>query len=191
VHRELLDFDGLLRELVEQAPQRLDATVAGDLQAERGLVPGGSRERARRRLELGRVRELQPDVTARYQSLQLRGGSLRYQPAPVQHGDPVRKTVGLVEVLRREEDGDAVPDQFADRLPHRPAAARVQARGGLIEEDDLGTADQGHREVEPAPHPAGQGRRGLVRGFGQVEPLDELVHASPPPCAAQMVQVGH
>ena len=38
------------------------------------------------------------------------------------------------------------------------AAARVEAGGRLVEEDDPRVADQGHREVEPAAHAAGVGR---------------------------------
>jgi len=37
-----------------------------------------------------------------------------------------------------------------DDLPHGSAAARVQAGGWLVEEDDLPVADEGHSQVEPA-----------------------------------------
>ena len=54
----------------------------------------------------------------------------------VEQRDPVGEPVGLLEVLRREEDRDAVRDELADDVPHHPAAARVEARRRLVEEDD-------------------------------------------------------
>ena len=65
-------------------------------------------------------------------------------------------------------------DELADDLPHRAAAARVQAGGRLVEEDDPRVADQRHREVEPALHAAGVGRDRLLRRLDQVEPLQQL-----------------
>ena len=77
--------------------------------------------------------------------------------AVVEHRDPVGELVGLLEVLRGQEDRDAVGDEVADDLPHRVAAARVEAGGRLVEEDDPRVADERHREVEPAAHAAGVG----------------------------------
>ena len=48
--------------------------------------------------------------------------------------------------------------QLADAVPHRAAAARVEPGRGLVEEDHRWGADQGHRQVEPAAHPARVGR---------------------------------
>ena len=58
--------------------------------------------------------------------------------------------------------GHAAGDEPADDLPHRAAAARIQAGGRLVEEDDPRVADERHREVEPAAHAAGVGRGRLV-----------------------------
>ena len=96
-------------------------------------------------------------MTAGDEPLELVGGALGDQPAVVEDRDPVGELVGLVQVLRREEDRDAAGDEVADDLPHGAAAARVQAGGRLVEEDDARVADQAHREVEPAPHAAGVG----------------------------------
>ncbi len=43
-------------------------------------------------------------------------------------------------------------------VPHRAAAARVEPGRGLVEEDHLRRADQRHRQVEAAAHPARVGR---------------------------------
>ena len=82
-------------------------------------------------------------------------GAFGDDAAVVEYGDLVGELVGLFEILGGEEDGDALGDELADDLPHRAATARVQAGGGLVEEDDPRAADQRHGQVEPAPHPSG------------------------------------
>ena len=91
--------------------------------------------------------------------LQLGRCALGDQPAAVEQPDHVGELVGLLEVLRGEEDRHAVGEQLADDLPQVAATARVEAGGRLVEEDQPGPADQRHREVEPALHAAGVGRR--------------------------------
>ena len=87
--------------------------------------------------------------------------------------------------------GDAAGDEVADDLPHRAAAARVEAGGRLVEEDDPRVADERHREVEPAAHAAGVGGRRLVGRVDEVEPLEQLGGAPAALGAAEVVQVGH
>ena len=50
--------------------------------------------------------------------------------------EPVAELVGLLHVVRGEEDGLAVGVQLAEDLPQRDAALRVEAGGGLVEEED-------------------------------------------------------
>ena len=114
-----------------------------------------------------------------------------HDPAVVEHGDPVGELVGLVEVLRGEEDGDAAGDEIADHLPHRVTAARVQARGRLVEEDQLRVAHERHRQVEPAAHAAGVGGGRPVGGVAEVEAVEQLGGAPAARGAAEVVQVGH
>ena len=77
-------------------------------------------------------------MTARDAPLELAPGSLGDDPAAVKDRDPVGKLVGLVQILGGQEDRDAAGDQVADAVPHRAAAARIQAGRGLVEEDHLG-----------------------------------------------------
>ncbi len=56
--------------------------------------------------------------------------------AVVEDGDPMRELVGLVEVLCRQEDRHAIGDEIADGVPHDAAAAWIEARRRLVEEDD-------------------------------------------------------
>ena len=73
--------------------------------------------------------------------------------------------VGLVQVLRGEQHGDAGREQPPHHVPHLDAAARVQPGGRLVEEQHLGPADQARGQVQPAPHAAGVG---LGRPVGRV-----------------------
>ena len=97
----------------------------------------------------------------------------------VDHHDAVGEMVGLLEVLRRQQDGDAVGDQAADDVPDGAAAARVQAGGGLVEEDEARIAHQPHRQVQLAAHPAGVGRGAGGGGLDQVEALEQVRGAGP------------
>ena len=81
--------------------------------------------------------------------------------------------------------------ELADDLPHGAAAARVQAGGGLVEEDHPGLIDEGHRQVEASSHPARVGRQQLVSGVGEVELLQQLGRPPPPSLAAEVAKVGH
>ena len=62
--------------------------------------------------------------------------ALRDHLAVVDDRELVGEPVGLVEVLGGEEDGRALGDEPLDRLPEAEPAARVEARGRLVQEDD-------------------------------------------------------
>src|SRR5919201_2068312 len=96
-------------------------------------------------------------------------------PLP-QNRDPFRELLRLVEVVRREQDRLAQPAERPDRLPRLPAGPRIEARGGLVEEDQLGVADQREAEIEPAPLSAGEPTHTLVSLLPQPDELDHLVH---------------
>ena len=64
----------------------------------------------------------------------------------------VAQRLGLVEVVRGEQDRLAELLQRADRLPRGAPRRRVEAGGRLVEEDQLGVADEREREVQP-PQP--------------------------------------
>ena len=178
-------------QLVEQLAERVHGAVCGDLEDELVLVRSSRREEFGRRAQQVRTSEVEPDVAAGDAALQLGRGSFGDDPALVEHRDPVGQLVRLVEVLGGEQDGDAGRGELADDLPHGEAAARVQAGGGLVEEDHPGLADEGHRQVEPSSHPARVGRQRLVRGVGEVELLQQLGDPPLPSLAAEVAKVGH
>jgi hypothetical protein len=130
-------------------------------------------------------------VAAGDAALELVGGALGDQPAVVQQRDLVGELVGLLQVLGGEQDRGSAGHQVADDLPHGAAAARVQAGGRLVQEEDARVADQAHRQVEPAPHAAGVGGGRLPGRLGQVEPVQQLGGAPPAFAPAQVAEVGH
>ena len=93
----------------------------------------------------------------------------------VDDDDVVGQQVGLLEVLRREQHAwHPTTDQVADDAPHLLAAADVEPRGRLVEDQHRRRGDQGAGEVEAAAHAAGVGLGRSVAGVGQVEPLEQL-----------------
>ena len=119
--------------------------------------PSSSRAAARMSAVLGDD-DLQP--LAADLRLQLVGGALRDHLAVVDHHDVVGQQVGLLEVLRGQQQRSCRPRPAPGcTLPHLGAAARVEARGRLVEEEHGRARDQRTGEVEPAPHAAGVGLR--------------------------------
>ncbi len=64
-----------------------------------------------------------------------------------------------------------------DLLPQRRAALGVEAGRRLVEEQDARLVHQRQREVEAPLHPAGVAADAAVGGFGQPDPLEQLVGA--------------
>ena len=67
-----------------------------------------------------------------------------------------------------------VAAQLVDDRPQLLARARVEAGGGLVEEEHRRPADEARAEVEPAAHAAGVGRDAPVGGLGEPEALENL-----------------
>ena len=83
-----------------------------------------------------------------------RGDQLARRPerddlSVVHDGHAVGQPLGLVHVMRGEDDGAAGGLELLDELPHLAAGLRIEAGGGLVEEQQVGVADQraGHREA--------------------------------------------
>jgi hypothetical protein len=85
----------------------------------------------------------------------------------------VGQRLGLLHEVRGEQHGDAVATQRVDQLPHQPAALRVQARGGLVEEHQLRPADQRARQREPLLLPTRQPLVGRSGAAAQTQDVDE------------------
>ena len=91
--------------------------------------------------------------------------------AAVEDVDDVGEPLGLVHVVGGEHDGDAGAAQLAQELPGRPAGVGVHARGGLVDEDELGSADDRHGQAEPLLLAPGEAAVRRPAALLQPEPL--------------------
>ena len=113
--------------------------------------------------------------------------------ALVDDGDAVAEPLGLVHVVGGEKDGSAAVLQVPDDLPELAAGLGVEARGGLVEEEELGISDQRDGDGEPLLLAAG---KLLDQGVGlalQRDPGDRLVdgQARPVEAAKDDEQLAH
>src|ERR1700680_1146562 len=81
--------------------------------------------------------------------------------------------IGLVEVLGGEQDVGAVDDQRPDDIPELEAAARIKSGGRLVEQEQLGPADQAGAEVEAPAHAAGIRPYRPISGVFETHLLDD------------------
>ena len=90
--------------------------------------------------------------------LQLLDRAVRGKPAGLDDGHAVA-VLGLVQVVRGDEDGDAGARQLVDQPPELPARQRIDTAGRLVEEHDRRLVENGAAEREPLA-PAGRERAG-------------------------------
>ena len=95
----------------------------------------------RQRLAVGLDGELD-DVLAAEPGDQLTRRAQRDDLALIDHGDAVAEPLGLVHVMGGEQDGATPVLQVANDVPELAARLRVEPGGGLVEEEQLGVADQ-------------------------------------------------
>ena len=92
--------------------------------------------------------------------------------------DALGEPVGLLEVVRREEDRQALGlGEPLDLDPHRRARLGVESCRRLVEEQHLRLVDETERDVESPLHPAGVAARLPVGGVAQPDELEQLVDA--------------
>ena len=72
----------------------------------------------------------------------------------VDDGDVAAEVLGFLEIVRGEDDGDALLIESAQEIPHRAADLDVDARRRLIEDEQLRLVHQGARDHQPALHAA-------------------------------------
>ena len=65
---------------------------------------------------------------------------------------------GLVEVVSGQQHGRAVGAQVLHQVPELATRLRVESRGGLVQEEEGGTAGDRHPDVEPPAPAPGQAR---------------------------------
>ena len=120
------------------------ATVDVDVTGERAQPV----DRRRHLVDRG---DLEDDQVAGDLRLEVVGGVGGDDLAAVDDDDAVAQRVGLVEVVGGEEHRrPALAAQLGDVPPQVGPRLRVEAGGGLVEEDEGRVVDQPHRDVEPS-----------------------------------------
>ena len=93
--------------------------------------------------------------------------------------DPLAELVGLLHVVRGEQDRLALAVQLAEQVPQREPALRVQPGGGLVEEQHARAVEDGPGHHEPLGHAAGQGVDRRLGPPAELELLEQLVGGLP------------
>ena len=88
---------------------------------------------------------------------------------------PVGEPLRLVHVVGGEEDGLAEVAQAGDHVPGLAPRRGVEAGRRLVEEEQLGVADQRHADVEAALLAAGETAGAGVRLAAEADQLDRLL----------------
>src|SRR5438552_7082894 len=108
--------------------------------------------------------------------------------AVVDDAEPVGEAVGLLHVLRRQEDSHPLLVEPAEVVPHRGAVLGIQAGRGLVEEQHLGMRNKGHREVQALAHSARVGPGAAVRRLFEVNRLQHLRDSPVPLLLREMIE---
>ena len=98
----------------------------------------------------------EPDLGDARVADELGGSSHADDLAASEHRDAVGELLRLVEVVRREENRRAERAKRADHVPGGSACCRVESRGRLVQEHELGISDERDTEVESSLLPAGE-----------------------------------
>ena len=124
-------------------------------------------------------------------ALQVGGRPLGDHAAVVDDRDAVGETVGLLEVLGREQHRRAAVDERLDRVPERDPAAEVEPRRRLVEEQDRRPRDERGGEVEAAAHPARVGADEAAACIGEPELVEQLGRTRACRSSPEVVQAAH
>jgi hypothetical protein len=99
-----------------------------------------------------------------------------HEPAPGQNEQSVGEPLGLVHVVRRQEDRGAAVGEALDDRPGLSARRRVEPGGGLVEEQQLGPADDAQAEVDPSLLAAREATDARVGLRCEVDEVEHLAH---------------
>src|SRR6185369_11788981 len=154
---QALERDLLARELGQERRDR-DVRLVHDEREARGLAAALAHGRqALDGAELERAVDRELDHVLGAEARDQLGGRAERDDAPVVHDrDAVAEPLSLVHIMRREQRGAALPAKRLDQVPELPPRLRVQARRGLVEEQQLGIVDERARERQALALPTGQ-----------------------------------
>ena len=98
------------------------------------------------------------------------------EAAVIHDGDAVAEALGLVHVMGGEDDGAAGALQVIHEVPEMPASLRIEAGGGLVEEQQLGIADQRAGHGQALLLAAGKRAHAGIAFFFELGSGDDFVH---------------
>src|SRR5258706_4780986 len=90
----------------------------------------------------------------------------------------VAAALGLVHIVRGDEERDAVAGKLEEQIPELAARDGVDAGGGLVEEKELGLVQHGAAEGEALLPSAGKLRCEPSEVGAEAVELDDFVHAA-------------
>ena len=82
--------------------------------------------------------------------------------------------------MRSDQDSElALALDIGQHLPNSHAGNRIETRGGLIQEKNLGAVHQPPRNFQPAPHSTGECFRLRRAPFGEIDQVQEFIDILP------------
>ena len=121
------------------------------------------------------LRQAEGDGCGGAERHQLGGRALGDDRAVHDHPDAIGQVLGLVHVVRGQQHRRSGGAQVAHHVPGLAARRRVEARRGLVQEQQLRVAGEGDRHVEAALLAAGELAHALIALPAQPDELDDLV----------------
>src|SRR5262245_46774779 len=107
-------------------------------------------------------------------------------PTRVHDRDAIAESLGLVEVVRREDDGHlAPPTQSVDEIEKLVPDEWIQTDGRLVEKQDLGLGEEGPRELQSTALPPAVARDRPVDDLSEPERVDAFPKS---PCRGPGIQ---
>ncbi len=100
------------------------------------------------------------------------------------------ESVGLLQILRGQEERHAVPVQLLHVSPHRVAGDWIETGRGFVQEHDARLVDQRTRQVQPALHPARVALHRPVGVFAQGHDFEQVVRPTVCVCVRNSKQPG-
>lgn len=76
--------------------------------------------------------------------------------AVVDDADVAAQLLGLFQVMRGQDDGDAFLVELGEKAPHRPTQLDIDARGWLVEDQQAWLVNQCTGDHQPTLHAARQ-----------------------------------
>ena len=157
-----------------------------------GLTNGG--KRGKRGVQRGvRTLDLERDTEAASVGLrsQRGNGAFQHDPAVGHDADAVADALHLLQLVRREEDGDALAGaQLLDDAEQPDDAGGVESERGVVQDDEAGPLEQHVGEAEALPHAARVLRDGLVGRVLKLDRIEQLGDAGFRLAAGYPVELG-